>query len=125
VSTDLSKKPVVTLPSGPRPTALRTNDVVTGSGQIAVDGATVKVHYLGLFYQDGEEFDSSWSRGTPAEFSLARVIPGFAQGIEGMKVGGRREIVIPAALGYADAPPPGFPKDADLIFVVDLLDIVE
>lgn len=122
VSKNLGSKPAITVPGGPRPTKLLTEDVVEGKGQVAGATGSVTVQYVGVRYADGKQFDSSWDRGQPATFPLNGVIPGFAQGITGMKVGGRREIVIPAELGYgqqgagADIPP-----DTDLVFVVDLL----
>jgi peptidylprolyl isomerase len=82
------------------------------------------VQYVGSDYTNGKDFDSSWSRGQPASFALSGVVPGFAQGIVGMKVGGRREIVIPPALGYgADGQPPAVGPNETLVFVVDLLAI--
>ena len=122
VTADLKTKPVIEIPTGAAPTALLTKDVVAGDGAIAGPGRTVQVQYVGVLYADGKEFDSSWKRGQPASFSLDGVIPGFAQGIDGMKVGGRREIVIPAALGYgAQGSGADIPPNADLIFIVDLL----
>jgi peptidylprolyl isomerase len=95
---------------------------VVGAGATAVATNTVEVQYVGANYTNGKNFDSSWQRGQPASFPLNGVVPGFAQGIVGMKVGGRREIVIPPALGYgATGQPPAVAPNETLVFVVDLL----
>jgi FKBP-type peptidyl-prolyl cis-trans isomerase len=105
----------------PPPTSLQTKDLVVGTGTTATASDTVLVQYVGANYADGKVFDSSWSRGSPTSFPLSGVVPGFAQGIEGMKVGGRREIVIPPALGYGAAgQPPVISANETLVFVVDL-----
>jgi peptidylprolyl isomerase len=124
-ATDLTKAPTVGPGTPPPPTTLQTKDLVVGTGQTAKAGDTVKVQYVGAHYATGKPFDSSWSRGQPATFPLTGVIPGFAQGIEGMQVGGRREIVIPGSLGYGATPPPGsgIEPNETLVFVVDLLGI--
>jgi len=99
-------------------------DLVTGIGAAAVASSTVKVQYVGADYTDGKVFDSSWSRGQPIDFSLSGVIPGFAQGIVGMKVGGRRELVIPPALGYgSQGSPPAVGPNETLVFVIDLIGV--
>jgi len=96
-------------------------NLVVGTGATAVASNTVLVQYVGADYATGKVFDSSWARGQPTSFPLNGVIPGFAQGIVGMKVGGRREIVIPAALGYgASGSPPAVAPNETLVFVVDL-----
>lgn len=120
--TDLNVAPTVAAGTGPAPTTLETKDLVVGTGATAKAGDTVVVQYVGALYANGHTFDSSWSRGQAATFSLSGVIPGFAQGIEGMKVGGRRVIVIPPALAYGADPPAGsgIPANAPLVFVVDL-----
>jgi len=126
ISTDLEAKPEIPKPTGERPTELQVNDIVEGTGPAAKAGDTVQVRYVGVFFDTGEEFDASWNGGTQTfDFPLGAqmVIPGWDQGVEGMRVGGRRELVIPAELAYADNPPPGFPADADLVFVVDLVGI--
>jgi len=126
ISTDLESKPQIPKPTGERPTELGINDIVEGTGPAAKAGDTVQVRYVGVFFDTGEEFDASWNGGTQTfDFPLGAqmVIPGWDQGVEGMRVGGRRELVIPADLAYADSPPPGFPADADLVFVVDLVGI--
>jgi peptidylprolyl isomerase len=104
-----------------KPTGLVTRDLVVGDGDKAVASDTVKVRYVGALFTDGSVFDSSWTGGmAPVEFPLAMVVPGFAEGIVGMKVGGRREIVIPAPLGYRDQAMSGIPANSTLVFVVDL-----
>ena len=127
-STDLSGKPVVPPASGPPPTELQYADIVEGSGAEAVAGSRVEVKYVGAFYETGEEFDSSWSRGASSTlpFGICQrgVIPGFAVGPVGMKVGGRRTITIPSELGYgAQGSPPKIPPGATLVFVVDLVSV--
>jgi peptidylprolyl isomerase len=116
-------KPKVEKPSGAPPKELVTNDLEEGSGAEAKSGDTVTVQYVGVNYKTGKEFDSSWSRSEPFSFTLGagEVIPGWDQGIEGMKVGGRRELIIPPELGYGTAgAPPAIPPNETLIFVVDL-----
>jgi peptidylprolyl isomerase len=116
-------KPTVKPPNGPPPKKLVTNDLEEGSGPEAKSGDTVTVQYVGVNYKTGKEFDSSWSRSEPFPFELGSggVIPGWEQGVEGMKVGGRRELIIPPELGYGSAgAPPAIPPNETLIFVVDL-----
>ena len=126
-STDLSVKPAVTVADTPPPCDLQTIDLVVGKGTEAKDGSSVAVKYLGLLYAGGKEFDSSWSRGPTQTLPFTiggGVIPGFSNGTKGMRVGGRREIVIPSKDGYgADGSPPVIPPNADLIFVVDLVKV--
>ena len=122
----LAKKPTVTVPTGPAPTKLVTKDLVPGTGQTVTPGQTVTVNYVGVLYKTGKEFDSSWKTGQPATFPLSPggVIQGWVQGIPGMKVGGRRELIIPASLAYGKAGrPPTIPANSPLVFVVDLLSI--
>jgi FKBP-type peptidyl-prolyl cis-trans isomerase len=122
----LAKKPTVTVPTGPAPTKLVTKDLVPGTGQTVKAGQTVTVNYVGVLYKTGKEFDSSWKTGQPATFPLTAggVIQGWVQGIPGMKVGGRRELIIPASLAYGKAGrPPTIPANSPLVFVVDLLSI--
>lgn len=99
-------------------------DQLVGQGQSVAEGATVLAHYAGYGLSTGAKFDSSWDRGSPIEFGLAQVIPGWTQGVPGMKVGGRRVLVIPAELAYGQNPPPGsgIQPDETLIFVIDLID---
>ncbi|MFN8112914.1 MAG: FKBP-type peptidyl-prolyl cis-trans isomerase [Solirubrobacterales bacterium] len=126
VSTDLSKKPDVPVPEGDPPTGLESTDIVEGDGDVAETGDTVKVQYVGVDYATGEQFDASWDNGQPFTFQLGggQVIPGWDQGVTGMKVGGRRELVIPPDLAYgAQGSPPAIGPDATLVFVIDLLDV--
>ncbi len=127
-TTSLSQKPVVRVPAGPPPCGLQVLDIVTGNGPAAQAGQQLTVKYVGVLYSDGSEFDSSWKRGAtttfPFHLGAHEVINGWDQGIAGMKVGGRRELVIPPALGYGpDGSPPVIPPSATLIFVVDLVKI--
>ena len=121
---DTSKKPKVTVPSGPPPTGLEVEEIVEGTGAEAKAGDEVSVQYVGVGYESEEEFDSSWSRNEPFSFQLGAgmVIPGWDQGVAGMKVGGRRELIIPPELAYGEAgSPPGIGPNETLIFVIDLL----
>jgi peptidylprolyl isomerase len=116
-------KPKVTVPNGAPPKQLVTKDLETGAGPAAKAGDEVTVQYVGVGYDSKKEFDSSWSRSEPFTFALGSgaVIPGWEQGIEGMKAGGRRELVIPPDLAYGPAgSPPVIGKNETLIFVVDL-----
>ena len=120
----LSKEPKVTPPSGPAPTKLETKDLIVGTGPEAKSGDPVTVNYVGVLYNGGKKFNASWETGKPFPFTLGKgeVIKGWDQGLVGMKVGGRRELIIPASLAYGAAGrPPQIPKNAALIFVVDLL----
>ena len=128
VGTDLAAKPTVKGTATPPPSALQFFDIVEGDGDEAVTGSQVAVKYVGAFYADGKEFDSSWSRGAeetlPFGICQRGVIPGFAVGPSGMKVGGRRQIIIPAAFGYGpDGQPPTIPGNSALVFVVDLVSV--
>ncbi|MEU1087133.1 FKBP-type peptidyl-prolyl cis-trans isomerase [Streptomyces sp. NPDC005576] len=118
------EKPEVDFPGGEPPTELEIKEIWEGDGAVAADGDNVSVHYVGVAFSTGEEFDSSWSRGTPLQFKLGSgmVIKGWDQGVKGMKVGGRRQLIIPAHLAYGDrgagsAIAPG----ETLIFVCDLV----
>jgi FKBP-type peptidyl-prolyl cis-trans isomerase len=121
----LASKPVVQVPSGAPPKRLVTKDLVVGTGPTAQSGQTVTVNYVGVLYKGGKEFDSSWKRNTPFSTALSTgsVIPGWVQGIAGMKVGGRRELIIPPSLAYKNASQPGIPPNSTLVFVVDLLSV--
>jgi peptidylprolyl isomerase len=102
-------------------------DVVVGTGAEVVPGAQVEVKYVGAFYESGEEFDSSWSRGPdetlPFVAGGGNLIPGFDQGVLGMKEGGRREIVIPSDLGYGPQGTGGIPGGSTLVFVIDVVTV--
>ena len=128
VSADLAEKPEVPASDEAAPDELVIDDVVVGDGAEAVEGSTADVKYVGAFYETGEEFDSSWSRSADETIAVplgaGRVIPGFEQGIVGMKVGGRRTITIPSDLGYGpEGSPPVIPGDATLVFVMDLVEV--
>jgi peptidylprolyl isomerase len=116
-------KPKVTVPNGAPPKELVEKDLEVGTGPAAKAGDEVTVQYVGVGYDTKEEFDASWDRGEPFTFNLGagEVIPGWDQGVEGMKVGGRRELVIPADLAYGPTgSPPAIGPNETLIFVVDL-----
>lgn len=120
------QKPDVDPHDGPAPADLLVEDLATGAGAEAVAGQTVEVHYVGVAHSTGEEFDASWNRGSAFRFPLGagRVIAGWDQGVAGMKVGGRRRLVIPPHLGYGSRGAGGAIKpDETLIFVVDLLGV--
>ncbi len=127
VSTDLTQAPAVPPSATPPPTELEVSDVVVGDGAEAVEGSTVALKYVGAFYETGEEFDSSWSRGAeetlPVTVGQGRVIPGFEEAIRGMQVGGRRMVTIPSDLGYGPAGQGPIPGDATLVFVLDLVSV--
>ncbi|CCG01508.1 FKBP-type peptidyl-prolyl cis-trans isomerase [Blastococcus saxobsidens] len=127
VSTDLSEAPDVPPTDAPAPDELVVEDVVVGDGEEAVDGTSVAVKYVGAFYETGEEFDSSWSRGAddtlPVTLGAGQVIPGFDQGITGMQVGGRRVVTIPSELGYGEADSGPIPGGSTLVFVIDLVEV--
>ena len=122
---DANDKHQVDIPVGEQPPGeLVVDDLVVGSGDEAVAGRPVEVHYVGCAWSDGQQFDASWDRGEPFGFALGRgqVIAGWDQGVAGMKVGGRRRITIPPSLGYGAAGAGGVIKGGEtLVFVVDLL----
>jgi peptidylprolyl isomerase len=120
---DLNKKPVVKAPGGKPPTDLVVKDLVKGTGRTAVPGAQATVQYVGVLFKGGKQFDASWDRGQPFTFQLGAgmVIPGWDRGVVGMKVGGRRELIIPADQAYgAQSPSPDIPPNSPLVFVIDL-----
>jgi peptidylprolyl isomerase len=122
----MTPRPTVEVPEGNPPAVLEITDIVVGEGDEAVAGHTVSVHYVGVSYSSGDEFDASWNRGVPFEFPLGggRVIAGWDKGVAGMKVGGRRRLVIPPHLGYGDRGAGGVIKPGEtLVFVVDLLGV--
>ena len=116
----------MTPPSGPAPTTLVTKEIIKGTGAEAKAGDSVTVNYVGVLYKGGKEFDASWKRNEPFTFTLGKgqVIQGWDQGVAGMKVGGRRELIIPAELAYGKrGSPPTIPPNSALVFVVDLLGV--
>jgi peptidylprolyl isomerase len=118
-------EPTVTVPTGAPPKELEIKELEEGSGAEAKAGDEVTVQYVGVNYKNGREFDSSWSRNEPFPFTLGagQVIPGWEQGVEGMKAGGRRELIIPPELAYGEAgSPPAIPPNETLVFVIDLLE---
>lgn len=126
ISDDVQAKPEIPKPSGNPPDQLVTETIVEGDGQTAESGDTLTVQYVGVSYSTGEQFDASFDRGEPFEFQLGAgmVIPGWDEGMEGMKVGGRRLLVIPPELGYgAQGAPPAIGPNETLVFVIDLVEI--
>ncbi|NED84907.1 FKBP-type peptidyl-prolyl cis-trans isomerase [Streptomyces sp. SID11233] len=118
------EKPEVDFPGGEPPADLEIKDIWEGDGPVAQAGQTVSVHYVGVSFSTGEEFDASWNRGTPLQFQLGggQVIKGWDQGVQGMKVGGRRQLTIPAHLAYGDRGAGGkIAPGETLIFVCDLV----
>lgn len=118
-------KPQISVPKGAPPAKLVMNDLEVGTGPTAKAGDEVSVHYVGVDYKSGQQFDASWDRGEPFAFELGSsvVIPGWEKGVAGMKVGGRRELVIPPELAYGSQGGGGIAPNSTLIFVVDLLAI--
>ncbi|MFI6549988.1 FKBP-type peptidyl-prolyl cis-trans isomerase [Streptomyces prunicolor] len=120
------EKPEIDFPGGEPPADLEIKDLWEGDGEIAGAGDFVKVHYVGVAFSSGEEFDASWNRGTPLDFQLGvgQVIKGWDTGVQGMKVGGRRQLVIPAHLAYGDRGAGGrIGPGETLIFVCDLVGV--
>ncbi|GAA3745480.1 FKBP-type peptidyl-prolyl cis-trans isomerase [Leifsonia bigeumensis] len=116
-------KPEIDFYEGEAPEVLVTEDVEIGTGDEATPGSTVDVHYLGVDLETGEEFDSSWSRGESINFPLRSLIAGWQEGIPGMRVGGRRQLVIPPHLAYGPAGGGHALSGRTLIFVIDLLGV--
>lgn len=120
------KEPTVVVPPGPPPTQLEAANLITGKGTTAKAGDTVTVQYVGVAYSTHKVFDASWNRGQPFTFTLGagQVIKGWDEGVVGMKVGGRRELIIPPQLAYgATSPGAGIAPNDTLIFVVDLVSV--
>jgi len=122
----MTEKPEIDFPEGEPPAGLEITDITVGTGAEAAAGQRVSVHYVGVAFSTGEEFDASYNRGTPLDFQLVagQVIPGWDNGVNGMKVGGRRKLVIPPHLAYGDRGAGGVIKPGEtLIFVVDLVGV--
>jgi peptidylprolyl isomerase len=120
----LATEPTITPPKGPAPTKLVTKEIVPGTGAEAKAGESVTVNYVGALYSSGKVFNASWETKEPFTFTLGegQVIKGWDQGVVGMRVGGRRELIIPSELAYgAKGSPPKIPPNSPLIFIVDLL----
>lgn len=120
----LAHKPVVAKGTGAAPKTLVIHDLIVGKGPAAKAGQSLTVQYVGVLFKTGAQFDASWDHGQPFSFTLGQgsVIPGWDRGLVGMHVGGRRQLVIPAALGYgASGSPPTIPPNAALIFDIDLI----
>lgn len=126
VTGDLGSEPIISVGKDARPaSALQTADIVVGSGTASVvKTSAVYAHYVGVGLNTGKKFDSSWEYGQPVEFGLDQVIPGWTEGLVGMKKGGRRLLIIPAEMAYGNTPPDssGIEVNETLIFVVDLFD---
>ena len=123
ISTDVSSKPTIPKPTGQAPAKLVVKDIVKGKGKAAKLDDSITVHYVGSVFSSGEEFEASWDSGETATFPLSKgqLIEGWVQGIPGMKVGGRRMLVIPSELAYgADGSPPKIGPNEPLVFVIDL-----
>ena len=122
-----NKKPTVEVPSDEAPSyQLELDDIEVGDGDEAVSGTVVEVHYVGVSWQTGREFDASWDRGDTFKFKLGKgqVIAGWDQGVQGMRVGGRRRITIPPTLAYGKRGAGGvIGPDETLVFVVDLIGV--
>ncbi len=120
--TAFNTKPKVVPPKGPPPSRLVIKDLIKGTGPVATASSTVTVQYVGVLYSNGKQFDASWNDGSgkPVTFPLSGVIKGWQQGIPGMRVGGRRELIIPPSLGYGSTPQAKIPANSTLVFVIDL-----
>ncbi len=119
-------KPEIDFPDYEAPAELVVTDLTIGDGAEATAGSTVSVHYVGVAHSTGEQFDASYDRGDPLRFRLGvgQVISGWDQGVEGMRIGGRRQLVIPPHLAYGDRGAGGVIKPGEtLIFVVDLIGV--
>lgn len=116
-------KPEIDAPTGAAPAELDIVDMVVGDGAEALPGSTVDVHYVGVEFETGEEFDASWNRGASINFPLRSLISGWQVGIPGMKVGGRRMLVCPPHMAYGPAGGGHNLSGKTLIFVIDLLGV--
>ncbi len=124
-ASDLKAEPTVHAATTPAPAKLVGADLVVGTGQVASPSSTVEIQYVGALYTNGSVFDASWTDSGPISSPLSQFVPGFSQGLVGMRVGGRRELVIPPALGYGDQAQANgkIPANSTLVFVVDLLGV--
>jgi peptidylprolyl isomerase len=123
---EVEGKPNVQLPEdAPPPEDLQVEDVEEGDGDAVEDGALVTLHFVGLRWSDGAEFGSSWDRGQPVSYThgQGRWVEGWERGLEGMREGGRRQVVVPPELGYGQRGAPGVPPGETLVFVIDLLEV--
>ena len=128
IGTNTKEKPAIPQPTGEPPSKLVSEDIVKGDGKTAKAGDNVSVQYVGVNFSNGAEFDASWNRGQPFEFTLGAggVIPGWDQGVVGMKEGGRRKLTIPPDLAYGpQGSPPAIGPDETLVFVIDLEKVTE
>ncbi|WP_333617926.1 FKBP-type peptidyl-prolyl cis-trans isomerase [Dietzia sp.] len=116
------EKPEIEPSEGPAPTELAIEDIIVGDGAEAVVGGNVTVHYVGVDFESGEQFDSSWDRGESISFPLNGLIQGWQEGIPGMRVGGRRKLTIPPEKAYGTSPALHPLGGRTLVFVIDLLD---
>jgi peptidylprolyl isomerase len=124
--TDTGTKPVLPKPTGSPPRRLVVEDIVKGKGRAAKQGDTVVVHYVGMNFSNGVEFDASWDAGQPfpVQIGVTQVIEGWTRGLVGLREGGRRRLTIPPELGYgAEGYPPDIPPNETLIFVVDAVSV--
>ena len=119
----MTDKPEIDFIDGPAPTELVISDLVVGDGAEVAAGQTVTVHYLGVEFDSGEQFDSSWDRGETIEFPLRGLIAGWQLGIPGMKVGGRRQLIIPPHLAYGEAGGGHRLSGQTLVFIIYLVDV--
>ena len=121
-----NNKPSITIPQETPPATLVISDIKVGTGDEAIKGKNVSVHYVGVAWSNGQEFDASWNRGEPFDFRLGagQVIQGWDDGVAGMKIGGRRQLTIPPDMGYGSRGAGGVIKGGEtLVFVVDLLNV--
>ena len=126
ISKNLDEKPEIAKPSGDPPSKLEIDDIVKGKGKAAKSGDDVTVQYVGVSFTTGEQFDASWDAGQPfpVELGAGSVIPGWEQGLVGIRAGGRRKLTIPPELGYGpDGYPPDIPPNETLVFVIDAISV--
>jgi len=121
-----NEKPSITIPQTDAPTELVATDIVVGAGDEATKGRNVSVHYVGVAWSNGRQFDASWDRNEPFEFRLGagQVISGWDEGVAGMRIGGRGQLIIPPHMGYGSRGAGGVIKGNEtLVFIVDLLNV--